>query len=75
MISDAQPLNAPITPTLAVDKSANGVSIFVGATPSASSNLTKAAIARQYGVKIGVINNLNVGRTYKQDNIQYPIRK
>ena len=40
-----------------------------------NSNLTKAAIARQYGVKIGVINNLNVGRTYKQDNIQYPIRK
>jgi hypothetical protein len=40
-----------------------------------NSNLTKAAIARQYNVKVGVINNLNVGRTYKQENIQYPIRK
>lgn len=40
-----------------------------------NSDISKAEIARNYGVKVGTINSLNVGRTYKRNEISYPIRK
>ena len=40
-----------------------------------STKMSKAAIGKKYGISASAISSINIGRTHRINNIEYPIRK